>query len=250
MKWDSSFYDDKHGFVSELGSAVLDILAPQPGERILDLGCGTGDLMVKMDQAGAKTVGIDYSSEMIQKAREKNPHLEFHVMGAQDFHFQEPFDAVFSNAALHWVLDKENAIKSIYNSLRRGGRFVAEFGGRGNIQNILQALRKTLADRGHGALAQKQQWYFPSLGEYSSLLESWGFHVLQAAHFKRDTPLDGQEGVKNWIRMFGKSYFEGLEDKEVNDILDEVESILRPSNYKDGKWYADYLRLRIQAVKE
>jgi trans-aconitate methyltransferase len=249
MQWNTNLYDQKHDFVSKYGEDVIKLLAPKEGENILDVGCGTGDLADMISKTGAHVLGIDSSEEMIQRACEKYPHLEFLVQSADNFHFEKEFDAVFSNATLHWVLEKEKAIDCIYNVLKKGGRFVAEFGGKGNVENILSALRHALTKHGYSDLANKHVWYFPSLSEYTSLLEQKGFRVTWAAHFDRETLLKDHDGIKNWIYMFGKSFLGTIDENITGQILSEVEDQIRSSNYKGNEWYADYVRLRIVAIK-
>jgi trans-aconitate methyltransferase len=170
-KWDARLYDDKHSFVFKYGEDVVHQLAPQQGERILDLGCGTGYLTNLIAQAGARVVGIDKSASMIERAKAAYPDLDFQVRSATDFHFDPPFDAIFSNATLHWVLDKDSAIDNIYQNLRPGGRLMLEMGGKGNVEEIVVATRKALTRHGYYSNAATQVWYFPSVGEYTTLLE-------------------------------------------------------------------------------
>ncbi|MEI6946450.1 methyltransferase domain-containing protein [Paraflavisolibacter sp. H34] len=249
MKWNTELYDNKHDFVSKYGEGVIDLLNPQAGERILDLGCGTGDLADVIRQRGATVLGMDSSPDMIQKAIAKYPGITFDVQSATGFAYDEPFDAIFSNATLHWVLEAQQAVTSIYNNLKWGGRFVAEFGGKGNVGNIVNALRAVLQDKGFERQAQKEVWYFPSLSEYTTLLENAGFRVTFAAHFDRPTLLKDDQGMQNWLRMFGQPFFENLESEVVAEILEEVERRVEATNYLDGKWYADYVRLRVVALK-
>ncbi|MBS1916786.1 MAG: methyltransferase domain-containing protein [Bacteroidetes bacterium] len=249
-KWNASLYDNKHDFVFKYGEDLADTLAPKAGERILDLGCGTGHLTNTLAASGAIVVGIDNSPEMIAKAKQEYPSIDFRVLSATDFHFDESFDAVFSNAVLHWVLDKEAAIDCMYSNLKRNGRLVLEMGGKGNVESIINALKKTLQRRGFNDNAAKQVWYFPSLSKYTSLLEKRGFRVTYAAHFNRDTELkDTENGVKDWIKMFCSSYLKNVDETIVNDILKEVQDELKPTHFKNGKWYADYKRLRVVAIK-
>ncbi|WP_373494309.1 trans-aconitate 2-methyltransferase [Aquiflexum sp.] len=250
MKWNTGLYDQKHDFVSKYGEDVIHLLDPQAGEHILDLGCGTGDLAEMIRNLGAKVLGIDSSPEMITKAREKYPQIDFRVMSAESFQLEGQFDAVFSNATLHWVLEKEKAAECIYASLKKGGRFVAEFGGKGNIGNIEEALRSVLRKNGYIDQAEKKVWYFPSLAEYAALLEKKGFRITWAAHFDRETLLKENDGIQNWIYMFGKTFLEGIDQSTIDRILLEVEEQLRSTNFKNGNWYADYVRLRIMAIKE
>src|ERR1700690_4298740 len=170
--WNANLYDDKHSFVFKYGEDLVEMLKPQAGERILDLGCGTGYLTSIIAASGAVVVGIDNSIEMVAKAKAEYPQLEFQVQNATDFHFEEHFDAVFSNAVLHWVLEKEKAVECIYNNLKKQGRLVLEMGGRNNVAKIIKALQKSLIRHGYQKNAAIPLWYFPSLGEYASLLEA------------------------------------------------------------------------------
>jgi trans-aconitate methyltransferase len=248
--WNATLYDDKHGFVSKYGEDVVKLLAPEKGERILDIGCGTGHLTHLIAQAGARVIGIDNSASMIQRAQAAYPDLDFRVMSATDFHFPTPFDAVFSNAALHWVLDKESAVDHIAQALRPGGRLVLEMGGKGNTEEIVVATRKALTRHGYYSNAAIQLWYFPSLSEYTTLLEKKGFRVRFAAHFDRPTELqDTENGVKEWVKMFCNAFFSNIPDSEVDTILGEIQEAVKPTNYRNGSWYGNYKRLRIAAVK-
>lgn len=250
MKWDAQLYDHQHGFVSKYGEDLIGLLKPAPGEAILDIGCGTGDLANLIAASGAEVTGLDHSAEMVAAAREKYPGTRFDIGSASDFNFDMPFDAVFSNATLHWVLAYKGAVKCIYNALKPNGRFVAEFGGRGNVSNIIRALQTALRKRGYTVAADTLVWYFPSLSEYCFLLEQNGFRVVYATHFDRETLLQTADGIRNWIQMFGKSFLEGIDSDEVDAILSDVEENIRLANYKNGNWYADYVRLRLVAIKE
>lgn len=249
MKWNSNLYDGKHDFVSKYGEEVIGLLDPKKGEEILDVGCGTGDLAELVREKGAQVTGIDSSAEMIEAAKQKFPLIDFHVQSVTGFSFDKKFDAVFSNAALHWILEKEKAVQQMYNCLKPNGRLVAEMGGKGNVANIINALKNALDKNGFTENSKTQTWYFPSLSEYASLLEQNGFRVIFATHFDRETLLKEETGVKNWLRMFATSYLEGIENDKIQNILEDAEQQLRKTNYRDGKWYADYKRLRIVAVK-
>ncbi len=250
MKWNAELYDQKHAFVYQYGESVLELLGVQPGERILDLGCGTGYLTQQISDLGADVVGIDHSPEMIRKAKETYLEVSFSVADAAKFGFTEPFDAIFSNAALHWVKDHDAMMKCAYHNLKPGGRFVAEMGGKGNVQQLIAATKQVLIKYGYDKQAETMLWRFPSLGEYTSELESHGFRVTFATHFDRPTALqDGDEGVAKWIAMFGEHYFEGVPSNQKQQMLKEITDILRPAYYNDGIWYADYKRLRFTAVK-
>jgi trans-aconitate methyltransferase len=246
--WDAALYDAKHSFVWERGTDVLALLAPQPEERILDLGCGTGHLTARIAAAGAHVVGLDSSEEMIAEARRNFPELEFVVGDAQDFQFDKPFDAVFSNAALHWVRQPERAAYCICEALTPGGRFVAEMGGEGNIERVLEGVRRARVAIGSPVEEGFNPWYFPTIGEYASLLETQGFDVTLALLFDRPTPLEeGEAGLRNWIRMFGASFCADLELKKQEEFFFVVEQQLRKELFREGQWRLDYRRLRVMA---
>lgn len=248
--WNARNYDEKHAFVFKYGEDVVRQLAPRPGERILDLGCGTGYLTNLISQAGARVTGIDSSAAMIERAQAVYPDLDFRVISATNMEFDSPFDAVFSNATLHWVLDKETAIDHIYHALRTGGRLVLEMGGKGNVEDIVVATRKALTRYSYYNQAAKHMWYFPSLGEYTSLLEKRGFQIKYASHFDRPTKLqDTDNGLKDWIKMFGNAFFMDIPERDIDNILTDIQESVRPTRYINNSWYADYKRLRIEAIK-
>ncbi len=247
--WNASLYEDKHAFVWQYGEALLELLSPQPGERILDLGCGTGQLTQKIAETGAIVAGIDQSNEMIEKAKNNYPQLEFAVADARDFQVKEPFDVVFSNAALHWIPQADAVIHCIWQTLKPGGRFVAEFGGKGNVKAIVDALNNVLKEIGYADADKMNPWYFPSIGEYSTKLEKQGFDVTYAVLFDRPTPLEGEAGIGNWLKMFASNFISGLSPEEQINVIKEVEQRLQPILYRDGTWYADYRRIRVVAIK-
>ncbi len=251
MKWDAELYDSKHAFVFQYGESLVDLLEVKAGERILDLGCGTGHLTNEISQHGAEVIGIDASAEMVDSAKTAYPGIVFMEKDATDFTFDDPFDAVFSNATLHWIHKADQVIKCVYNCLKPGGRFVAEFGAKGNMAHMIAATQKVLIQHGYHHLGTKKVWYFPSLGEYATELEAAGCRVTLATHFDRPTPLqDGREGVSKWLNMFGPNFFEGIEEAEKKQILSEITELLGPHYNRGGNWYADYVRLRFVAVKE
>jgi trans-aconitate methyltransferase len=243
---DAALYESRHSFVWHLGADMVPLLDPQPGERILDLGCGTGQLTAKIAESGAKVTGLDQSAQMIGQARQNYPSLEFKLADAASFSFAEPFDAVFSNAALHWVTQAEAAIKSIAGALRPGGRFVAEFGGKRNVGRLLAAAKIALEHRG---LPYVNPWYFPSIGEYSAILERNGFEVAAAWHFDRRTMLDeGADAMRDWIQMFGFNVLAAAPKSEWPAIVQDIEDRLRPELFVQGRWYLDYVRIRVRAI--
>jgi trans-aconitate methyltransferase len=249
MKWNSALYDKSHAFVFSYGEDLISLLNPKPGEHILDLGCGTGHLTNQLASQGASVVGFDSSPEMIAKAQTAYPEIAFHVMDGKTFSFQQKFDAIFSNAVLHWIPEAKQVAQNIYNHLNSDGRMVIEFGGKGNNEKMLAALKRALINHGYSEQAKINFWYYPSIGEHATILEEVGFRVTYAAHFDRKTPLEGSEGMKNWFRMFGSNFFKGIEAKVQEQILDEVEAALTPTHLENDKWYADYKRIRMIAIK-
>lgn len=245
--WDAGLYDDRHSFVWKQGASLIELLAPKEGERILDLGCGTGHLTASLAESGATVVGLDSSADMLAQARSAFPRLEFVQADARAFSFVQPFDAVFSNAVLHWVRPPEDAIRCVRNALRPGGRFVAELGGQGNVRALLAALQ-TAADR-MGIAAWQPPWYFPGVGVYASLLESAGFEVRFATLFDRPTPLEGADGLKGWVKMFARSLLDDMPAERGEELLEAVEEAARPHLFREGGWFADYRRLRVAAVR-
>jgi len=249
-QWNPSLYDSKHAFVWERGADLLSLLQPSKGEAILDLGCGTGHLTSQIAAFGAYVVGIDSSEQMVQQAQENYPALSFVLADARDFDLNHPFDAIFSNAALHWVNEPQQVLGRVWNALKPRGRFVAEFGGKGNVQKLLEGFYRALATIEGASVAHSNPWYFPSIAEYSALLEKQGFDVTFACLFERATALDdGERGLRNWIRMFGNAFCSGLSAGEQDEFIRESENFLRPVLFHDGSWFADYRRLRVIARK-
>lgn len=247
--WDSYLYDNKISFVSQFGKDVVKLLNPQPGEQILDLGCGTGDLTYEIARTGADPCGIDISSSMIEKARQKYPWISFGVESGETFRTTKSFDAVFSNAALHWMKQADKVVESVWIALRPGGRFVAEFGGKGNVETMIRGISTVLAEYGISA-SKENPWYFPSIGEYSSLLERQGFHMIYAVHFDRPTSLeDGENGLKHWLDMFANDFFFELSPHLRSVIYKELMEQVKPALFKNGTWTMDYKRIQIMAVK-
>jgi len=249
--WNASLYDDKHAFVFKYGEDLVNLLKPQAGERILDLGCGTGYLASVIASGGASVVGIDNSLEMVAKAKTEYPQIDFQVQSATNFHFDENFDAVFSNAVLHWIQEKEKVVELVYKYLKKNGRFVLEMGGKHNVDKIIKALQKSLSKHGYVQNSEVSLWYFPSIGEYASLLESKGFRVTFAMHYDRETKLsDNKNGIKDWLKMFAGAYLNGIDEADQESVINDTQTFLEPSNYLNGSWYADYKRLRIVAFKQ
>jgi trans-aconitate methyltransferase len=249
-EWDANLYNAKHDFVWKYGSDVVSLLAPRAGERILDLGCGTGHLTAQIAESGAQVTGVDRSADMVAAARAAYPNLKFEIADARNLAYQEEFDAVFSNATLHWIHEPELVLRGVRNALRRGGRFVAEFGGHGNISAMQAAFDRALADLGAAKPGEVNPWYYPSVSEYGSLVEKNGLEVRFITLFDRPTGLaDGAAGMRNWITMFGAEYLAKAGDAKREEFLATVEDALRPKLFRDGQWWADYRRLRLAAYK-
>jgi len=249
--WNASLYDDKHAFVFKYGEDLVNLLKPQAGERILDLGCGTGYLTSVIASSGASVVGIDNSLEMVTKAKTEYPQIDFQVQSATNLHFDENFDAVFSNAVLHWIQEKEKVVELVYKYLKKNGRFVFEMGGKHNVDKIIKALHKSLFKHGYVQNTDIPLWYFPSIGEYASLLESKGFRVTFAMHYDRETKLsDDKNGIKDWLKMFAGAYLNGISETDKEAIVNDTQAILEPTNCRNGSWFADYKRLRMVALKQ
>ena len=247
QEWNAGLYDQKHAFVFAYGQDLLALLNPQPGETILDLGCGTGHLTQQLAQAGARVIGLDSSPQMLATARQQYPDIEFIQADASAFALPVACDAVFSNAVLHWVKRADEAAACIARALKPGGRFVCEFGGHGNVANIVDATQTVL--RAYAQREVAHPWFYPSIGEYASLLERHGLEVRQAWLFDRLTKLEGADGMRNWLVMFADTMFEGLDAAAKDAALTEIEQRLRATNFHDDSWYADYRRLRLVAAR-
>lgn len=248
-KWNAELYDQKHQFVSKYGENLVTILAPKKGETILDVGCGTGDLANQIAQSGADVTGVDFAHSMIEEAQRKYPSITFDVQDASNLPYTELFDAVFSNAALHWIKTPERAVNSIYQVLKNGGRFVGEMGGFGNIQSIVDAVQQTTANLQLEYRKEQFPWYFPTVQVYTQLLQATGFHVDHIELYERPTKLDGEDGMMNWLKMFSDSLFVHLTNEQKHEVYEETQKILRATCYHNGEWTADYCRLRFIAHK-
>jgi len=243
--WDPATYARNARFVSDLGSPVLELLAAKPGERILDLGCGDGVLTKKLVDLGCEVVAVDSSVPQVEAAKKLG--LNAHAISGEDLPYTEEFDAVFSNAVLHWIKRADPMIAGVYRSLKPGARFVAECGGHGCVQKIRAALVQALDRRGVDGEA-RVPWYFPTPGDYATRLERAGFRVDSIALIPRPTPLPGD--IVGWLETFALNFFQGFSDKERDDYLHEVRTALEPQlRDADGTWVADYVRLRFAATK-
>ena len=302
-QWNPAEYDAKHAFVYEKAKGLVELLAPKGGERVLDLGCGTGALTAEIAARGAEVLGVDRSEEMIAQARKKFPELRFEVMDARELRFRTDaaqggdvdedtarsekqiphpartagirvdrlggllaqgrmstrsadrmasagFDAVFSNAVLHWIPEAEEVIAGVARALKPGGRFVAEFGGKGNIQKLVAGFHKALAALEMRPADEVGPWFYPGVAEYAGMLERHGLEVREASLFDRPTVLEeGERGLENWIRVFRKTFVEKMGEEDAARWIREVERQCRGELFQDGNWVLDYRRLRIAAWK-
>lgn len=247
QRWDAELYEARHSFVWQLGQSLIELLDPKPGENILDVGCGTGQLTAKITELGAEVTGVDSSPEMIGQARQNFPQVKFALADATSLPYDREFDAVFSNAALHWIRNARPAAQGIARALKAGGRFVAEFGGAGNVARIEEAVRSTVSR--YVSEVPQSPWYFPSVADYSTLLETSGLEVRFAQLFDRPTPLEGAQGMENWVHQFARSYLDAIPRSLRPEAVAEIVEALRETLCRNGQWSADYRRLRIVAVK-
>lgn len=249
IKWDAEKYTSNFSFVHKYGNSVMELIDADKGSTVLDLGCGNGALTQALHVRGFAAIGMDSAKELLDIARGKYPTLEFVQGDATDFSLSEPVDVVFSNAVFHWI-DKEHQqdmIKCVYRNLKRNGQFVFEFGGYGNNRHIHEALAAEFSEYGY---CYKLPFYFPTISEYSALLENNGFRVTYAVLFDRLTELNGESGMEDWINMFVKTPFKVVKSAEEKEkIIDNAVNALQEDLYMDDKWYADYVRIRMKAVR-
>ncbi len=241
QSWNPRRYAESARFVTELGEPVVELLAPRAGERILDLGCGDGPLTAKLAALGCAVVGVDGSAAMVAAARGLG--LDARLMDGQALSFDGEFDAVFSNAALHWMPDARAVIDGVWRALKAGGRFVGEFGGEGNVAGICAALNAARARRRLPALAP---WFNPSPAQYRALLERRGFRVAALEQFPRPTPLPGP--IDEWLANFAGAFLHGLGPEDRSRLFAEAVETLRATHLgESGAWRVDYVRLRFAA---
>jgi trans-aconitate methyltransferase len=244
--WNAQDYAANGAFVHQLAGGVLEWLSPHPGERVLDLGCGDGQLTQRIAASGASVLGVDVSPEMVAAARSRGATAD--VANAESLPYPSAaFDAVFSNAALHWVRDHDAMIFQVHRVLKPGGRFVAEMGGHGNIASIRVALMAVLARHGFAGREDGVN-YYPTAEAYTQRLEHHGFSVQRIALIPRPTPL-AQAGMAGWLRTFRAGVIEGLPSSLQETVIQETSDLLAPALRDEaGNWVADYVRLRFVAT--
>jgi trans-aconitate methyltransferase len=241
--WDPGAYERNARFVSDLGAPVLELLAPQPGEHVLDLGCGDGALTERIAASGAVVRGCDASAELLTAARARGLQVDW--ADGHALPYDAEFDAVFSNAALHWMTRPADVAAGVKRALRSGGRFVGEFGGFGNVAAIVTALIAALESRGIDGAAAKP-WYFPTAKEYAAILKAAGFIAVNTWIVQRPTPLP--TGMAGWLRTFAEPFMRDLPESERGGLISKAERLLAPSlRDTEGQWIADYVRLRFVA---
>ena len=252
--WDAGEYDASFGFVTRHGDALVDVLDPQQGERVLDLGCGTGHHAAEIAARGAAVVGMDLDDSMLAKARQAHPGVRFVSADGTDFDLgelgvDEPFDACLSNAALHWMTPQDAVLRNVRAVLVEGGRFVAEMGGAGNIAALDSALHRALAEHDLAGIDVPQN-YFPTIGQQAGALEASGFRVESASWFRRPTPLEPGTTPANWIQHFRAAAWSQVPHPQRSAVEARVDELaLRGRDCgNSGRWMADYCRLRFVAV--
>jgi SAM-dependent methyltransferase len=245
QSWSAKPYAETAGFVPALGAPVLELLAPSPGERILDLGCGDGVLTEKIIEAGATVVAVDAAPDMVAAARARG--IDARVINGHDLPFETEFDAVFSNAALHWMRNQDAVLAGVHRALKPAGRFVGEMGGHNNTAAILVALSAVLARRGLDA-HRLSPWYFPAANAYRAQLEAAGFTAEEIAIVPRPTTLSTD--IEEWLDTFAEDFLGAIAEPDRSRARAEVADLLRPILMDETEtWIADYVRLRFRAVR-
>lgn len=242
--WDTVTYDRDFSFVSTNGEELVDQLAPAVDETIVDLGCGTGVLTARIAEAGATVIGIDSDPAMIEAARARMPDADWRVEDGHDFSVDKPVDAVFSNAALHWMPAVVEVLGCVSDALRPGGRFIGEMGGAGNIDAVTSAVDTACEEA--GLPVRNWPWFFPTVAQYAAMLEDAGFEIRSIDFWDRPTELaGGMDSLQAWLSMFAGDLLSDVPAA----VLERAAELARPALWRDGTWWADYRRLRFQAVK-
>ena len=248
ITWNAADYEKNFSFVHRYGENVLEMVEKGNGGLAVDLGCGTGPLTPGLKEKGYRVLGIDESAQMVEAARTAHPDLTFMQGNALTFSLEEKAEVIFSNAVFHWIdaAMQDALARNLAAQLSPGGMLVTEFGGKGCAEAVHSTLEACFQEKG---LVYPRVFYFPTIGEYASVLEKAGFKVVFASLFDRPTPQNTQDGLTDWIRMFVKKPFDGMDEALKSEILSETEDRLRSRLYVDGRWYIDYVRIRVKAVR-
>lgn len=247
IDWNAEDYKKNFSFVYHYGNDVLEMIDASKESFVVDLGCGNGALTEKIAQKGFSVLGIDGSDEMLSLAKKLHPNLDFKKDDARTFSLEKKADVIFSNAVFHWIDagDQDKMLLNLHKNLKKGGELLFEFGGFGCAETVHSSLEKAFQNHG---LKYPRVFYFPTIGEYAAKLEKAGFLVQQAFLFDRPTPQnDGENGLKNWIKMFCKKAFENLDENLSEEIISETEEEARGRLFKNGTWIVDYVRIRMKA---
>lgn len=249
IDWNAEEYQKSFSFVPRYGLDVISLAdEAKDGETAVDLGCGSGALIPALKAKGYKVIGVEPSEKMLAIAKADNPESEFINATAEDFKLKEPASLIFSNAVFHWIERERQSLllENVSCNLKRGGALVCEFGGEGCAEAVHSTLEEIFREEG---LEYRRTFYFPTIGEYAPLLEAAGLRVTYATLFDRPTWQEGERGLVDWIRMFDKAPFEGVDEERAIRIEEEAERRLRNRLFKDGRWFVDYVRIRFKAQK-
>lgn len=242
IKWNAKEYTDSFQFVHQYGESVTELLTVPQGSYVVDLGCGNGALTEKLKEKGYQVRGIDASENMLEQARRFHPDIDFERADATNFILDKKADAIFSNAVFHWIDNQEKLIANLAANIRRGGELVFEFGGKGCAETVHSELEKAFIKRNY---TYPRTFYFPTIGEYAPLLEKNGFRVEYAVLFDRFT--EQKNGIDEWIHMFNMQCFKDIPETDRDEIIREAVENCREKLYAGGKWYVDYVRIRMRA---
>ncbi len=246
MKWNAINYEKQHDFVFKYGQGLLS-LVPQNAKKVLDVGCGTGDLTDKLRKRGYKVLGIDQSKNMICEAQKRYPNTKFKIKDILTMATDKKFDVVFSNAVFHWINNQQMLLNQIHNLLNPGGYLICEFGGHNNVQTICEEFGQELQEIGY---SYQNPFFFPTVHEYKSQLVNHGFKVIHIRDFDRPTPLQGGiNGLYNWIRQFFQEDLSHLNQQQQKQVLNKMAVRLKEKLWRDDHWEADYRRLRLVCQK-
>lgn len=248
IEWKAKEYTDNFSFVHNYGENVLELLDLPAGSKVIDLGCGNGALTQKLQDKGYAVVGMDASADMLAVARRKHPDLSFIQADATRDIPSAPVDGIFSNAVFHWINAQHELFTNVSKTLKPGGQLVFEMGGAECAATVHNALRQCFMKRG---LPYAYSFYFPTVGEYAPIVEAHDLRITYATWFKRPTEQKtGEQGLADWIKMFVREAFKIVDEQQAKEIMEEAAEICRPTLYREGKWYIDYTRLRMKAVKK